>query len=93
MYTSLLAPKLNSAISPLSIRATTNKHSRIIQMSGFIKNHCLFRNDYDLGSDYDKFMENINEYTADGKAEHDDAPDSLEGLCSMIRSFHAHLWQ
>jgi PBSX family phage terminase large subunit len=93
MYNSLLTPKLNTSITPLSIRATTNKHSRIIQMSGFIKNHCLFRNDYEIGSDYDKFMENIHEYTSDGKAEHDDAPDALEGLCSMIRSFHSHLWQ
>lgn len=93
MYKSLIETKLNASITPLSIRATTNKHSRIVQMSGFIKNHCVFRSDYEIGSDYDKFMENIHEYTADGKAEHDDAPDALEGLCSMIRSFHGHIWQ
>lgn len=93
MYNSLISPKLNATITPLSIRATTNKHSRIIQMSGFIKNHCYFRSDYEIGSDYDLFMENIHEYTSDGKADHDDAPDALEGLCSMIRSFHGHIWQ
>jgi len=92
MYSSLLTPLLNGNITPLSIRATTNKHSRIMQLSGFIKRYCVFREDYEIGSDYDKFMTNIFEYTQDGKAEHDDAPDSLEGLCSMARSFHSHLW-
>jgi len=92
MYSSLLTPLLNGNITPLSIRATTNKHSRIMQLSGFIKRYCVFREDYEIGSDYDKFMTNIFEYTQDGKSEHDDAPDSLEGLCSMARSFHSHLW-
>lgn len=93
MYTSLLRPLLNEVITPLPIRATSNKHSRIIQMSGFIKKFCVFRNDYELGSDYDKFMENINEYMMDESHDHDDAPDSIEGLCSMARSFHPHLWE
>lgn len=93
MYMSLLKPKTHEDIILLNIRATTNKHSRIVQLSGFIKKHCYFRTDYEIGSDYDKFLENIFEYTADGKAEHDDAPDSLEGLCSMARSFHTDLFE
>jgi PBSX family phage terminase large subunit len=93
MYNGLLSPKLNKTITALPIRATTNKHSRIIQMSGFIKRFVYFRNDIEIGSDYDKFMENIYEYTKDGKANHDDAPDSIEGLCSMARSFHSNIWQ
>lgn len=93
MYMSLLQPKTHEDVTLLNIRATTNKHSRIVQLSGFIKKYCYFRTDYEIGSDYDKFMENVFEYTADGKAEHDDAPDSLEGLCSMARSFHGHLWE
>lgn len=92
MYMQMLAPLLASDVTPLAVRATTNKHSRITQMSGFIKRHCVFRTDYAPDSDYDKFMTEINEYTQDGKADHDDAPDSLEGLCSMARSFHSHLW-
>lgn len=93
MYMSLLQPKINTSITLLNVRASTNKHSRIIQLSGFIKKHCYFRNDYDPGSDYDKFMDNLFEYTADGEAEHDDAPDALEGLCSMSRSFHPELYE
>lgn len=93
MYISLLQPKTHEDITLLSVKASTNKHSRIIQLSGFIKKYCYFRNDYEKGSDYDKFMENLFEYTQDGKAKHDDAPDSLEGLCSMARSFHGHLWE
>jgi len=89
---SLLQPKVHDDVMLLNIRATTNKHSRIIQLSGFIKKHVYFRSDYEIGSDYDKFMENIFEYVADGSAEHDDAPDSLEGLTSMARSFHPHLF-
>ena len=93
MYTSLLRPLLNEVITPLSIRATSNKHSRIIQMSGFIKKFVVFRNDFEIGSDYDKFMDNINEYMMDESHPHDDAPDSIEGLCSMARSFHSNLWE
>jgi predicted phage terminase large subunit-like protein len=93
MYLSLLQPKVQDDITLLSIRATTNKIGRIIQLSGFMKKYCYFRNDIEIGSDYDKFIENIFEFTADGKAPHDDAPDALEGLCSMARSFHPYLWQ
>jgi predicted phage terminase large subunit-like protein len=93
MYKSLLEPLVNEDISLLGVRATTNKHSRIIQLSGFIKKHCYFRSDYEENSDYALFMDNIFEYTKDGEAEHDDAPDSIEGLCSMIRSFHPELFE
>lgn len=93
MYLSLLQPKVQDDITLLAIRATTNKIGRIIQLSGFMKKYCYFRNDIEIGSDYDKFLENIFEFTADGKAPHDDAPDALEGLCSMARSFHPYLWQ
>jgi len=92
MYRQLLSPKVNDVTTLLPIRATANKHSRIIQLSGFIKKHVHFRDDYEIGSDYDKFIDNMLEYTADGKAEHDDAPDSIEGLASMARSFHSSLW-
>ena len=92
MYVQLLQPKLNKMIGLLPIRATTNKHSRITQMAGFIKENCYFRTDYEHGSDYYHFMKNLTEYLKNGKVEHDDAPDSLEGLCSMIKSFHADLY-
>ena len=93
MYVQLLTPLVNGMVSLLPIRATSNKHSRIIQMAGFIKEYCYFRTDYEHGSDYYHFMKNLTEYLKTGKVEHDDAPDSLEGLCSMIKSFHSDLYQ
>ena len=92
MYTQLLSAKVNSGIGLLAIRAKSNKHSRITTMAGFIKEYCYFRSDYDHISYYYRFMKNLNEYLKNGKAEHDDAPDSLEGLCAMIKAFYPHLY-
>lgn len=88
MYSQLLRPKLTSVTSIIPVRAKSNKHARITQMTGFIKLVCVFRSDYELGSDYDKFMKNIFEYNKNGTAKHDDAPDCLEGLATMANNFH-----
>jgi len=93
MYKSLLQPLTNEITMLLPIRAKGNKHTRIQTMSGFIKQHCVFRKDYERGSDYDLFMTNLTRYTKNGKVKHDDAPDAMEGLCKMVRSFHSHLWK
>lgn len=88
MYGQLLQPILNKSISQIPVRAKSNKHARITQMAGWIKTFCVFRNDYEKGSDYDKFMRNIYEYNKNGTAKHDDAPDCLEGLSKMANDFH-----
>lgn len=88
MYGQLLQPKLKNTISLIPVRAKSNKHARITQLAGFIKMNCVFRSDIEKGSDYDKFMRNIYEYTKNGTAKHDDAPDCLEGLCKMALDFH-----
>ena len=93
MYSQLLTPKVNEMIGLLGIKATTNKHSRITTLAGFIKEYCYFRTDYEHGSDYYLFMKNLTEYLKNGKSEHDDAPDSLQGLCAMIKAFYAHLYE
>ena len=92
MYRSLLEKEVNNTTTLLPIRAQSNKHSRIQTISGFLKKYCVFRKDYDNGSEYDLFMRNLTGYTKNGKVKHDDAPDAMEGLCTMARSFHAHLW-
>ena len=61
-------------------------------LSGFIKEFCVFRDDYEINSDYDRFMRNLTTYLKDGKAQHDDAPDSLQGLTKMFRAFYKHVW-
>lgn len=73
-------------------RATTNKHSRILTSQYLIKKYVYFKSDYKDKEDYNKFMNNMFEYQKDGKADHDDAPDSLEGLVSFARGLYPHLY-
>ncbi len=59
-------------------RATTqNKHSRILFASGIVKRDYYFRNDYEQGSEYDRFMKNLTRYMKKKGTRHDDAPDSM----------------
>ena len=61
----------------LKINNSTAKHSRIMNMYGFINKYCYFldKSEYKPGSDYDKFMNEILGYMRNGKSKHDDAPD------------------
>lgn len=93
MYLSALRPKVNETIMLLPIRAKTKKHTRIINASYFIKKYFVFRDDYEHGSDYDKFMRNLTQYLKNGESEHDDAPDSIEGLAKLFKSFYPHVWE
>jgi hypothetical protein len=78
------------------IKPRTNKHSRILNRSSFIKNHFYFRSDYEKFEQYSKFMRNLTSYLKiqepSRKNKHDDAPD----LCEMIASYYeknfAHLF-
>ena len=92
MYRNLLQPKVSNLVQLLAVRNSTNKHVRIMTLSGFIKEFCVFRDDYEINSDYDRFMRNLTTYLKDGKAQHDDAPDALQGLAKMFRAFYKHVW-
>jgi len=64
----------------------SNKHGRIISQAGFIKKYCIFRNDYELNSEYDLFMKDIFSYLKNGTTKTKvDAPDSLAGLMFLFR--------
>jgi len=93
MYNGMLKPLIGEHTTLLSIKARANKHTRIITMSGFIKRHCRFRSDYDPHSEYGKFIENLTEYQKNGKSAHDDAADSLTGLCAFVKRMHSHLYE
>lgn len=71
----------------IGVFQTANKHSRIIQNSHFVRTHFVFRNDYKAGSDYDKAMKQLFNYTKDGKAKHDDAPDSITLLSYVAQDY------
>jgi predicted phage terminase large subunit-like protein len=64
---------------------SSNKETRILMNSGYIKEYFHFRSDYEPGSDYDKFMRALTSYVKMGKNRHDDAPDSLTSLAEFIR--------
>lgn len=65
---------------------TTNKETRILMNAGIIKDNFHFRSDYQRGSDYDKFIQQLTSYIKMTKNKHDDAADSLAGLAEMICS-------
>ncbi len=60
--------------------STKNKETRIFMKSGIVKEFVYFRNDYELGSDYDKFIRQLTSYVRLGTNKHDDAADSITGL-------------
>ena len=70
-----------------------NKHSRIIQKAHFIRTHFVFRNDYQPESDYDKAMKQLFNYTKDGKAPNDDAPDSITLLACLVEDLFQRNFQ
>jgi predicted phage terminase large subunit-like protein len=64
---------------------TTNKETRILMASGYVKSNFYFRNDYMVGSDYDKFMRALTSYVKMGKNKNDDAPDSTTILAQYMQ--------
>jgi predicted phage terminase large subunit-like protein len=61
-------------------RTKENKHTRIMMKSGFIKENFYFRNDYERGSQYERFMNNLTTYMKENHKGHDDAPD----VCTLL---------
>jgi len=78
------------------LRPRTNKHSRILNRSSFIKNNIYFRSDYETLPQYYKFMRNLTSYIkiqeAGKKNKHDDAPDLCEMAGSYFEINFAHLF-
>lgn len=68
---------------------TKNKETRIFVQAGYVKENFWFRNDYQPGSDYDKFMRQFTGYVRLGRNTHDDACDAVTGLAEIVpyRSF------
>ena len=84
---------INNTTNLIGVFQRSNKHSRIIQKAHFIRSFFVFRNDYEIGSDYDKAMKQLFVYTKDGKAPHDDAPDSITLLASLVADFYGYRYE
>lgn len=65
---------------------TQNKETRILMNAGYIKEYFYFRNDYEPGSDYDKYMRQLTSYVKLGKNKNDDAADATTGLAEYMQN-------
>lgn len=66
----------------------SNKETRIIVNSAWVKAHCLFKDSscYRKKSDYGKMMDMLCTYTVVGKNKHDDVPDGMAMLAEFAQS-------
>ena len=64
----------------------SNKSTRIVTNSGYIKAHILFRDDKVQNKEYRTAMNLVIGYTMTGKVKHDDPPDALALFVDMIAS-------
>lgn len=79
----------NEDCSITTARAGTgmSKKARIIQHQPAIMSFKFRKSDnYPDDGQYRAFMENLVTYTAEGNAEHDDAPDACAGVATMLRA-------
>lgn len=67
---------------------TSNKETKIIVNSPFIKEHCLFKDDSVIGTDkeYRRAMQFLCSYTMAGRNKNDDIPDAFAQLSEFIQS-------
>lgn len=67
---------------------TSNKETKIILNSAWVKEHCLFKDksEYKKKDDYGKMIEMLCSYTVAGKNKHDDIPDGFAMLSEYAQS-------
>ena len=67
-------------------RTTSNKETRIIVNSTYVKEHFLFKDasTYKPNSPYGTMVRQLTEYTVAGKNPHDDVPDGMSLLVDFI---------
>ena len=90
-----IADKVNELVKEAGHRChitkkytTANKLTKIIQNSGYVKEHFLFK-DRDVvrgNTDYMKMMKFLTQFTIDGKNKHDDVPDGMAMLAEYIEN-------
>jgi predicted phage terminase large subunit-like protein len=65
-----------------------NKETKIIVSAGWVKEHCLFKDNslYKKKDDYGKMIDMLCSYTLMGKNKHDDVPDGMAMLSEYAQS-------
>lgn len=89
LYKNLLEPLINQT-QLLNVHQSKNKQTRIFQSSGWIKDNMIFKSNSVVNSDYYNFFRAFTTYLMDGSSKNDDAPDAVQGLSSMVRSFYSN---
>ena len=82
--------KNKGGITKITTKFTTsNKETKIILNSAWIKEHCLFKDKsmYKKKEDYGRMMDMLCSYTVAGKNKHDDVPDGMAMLSEYAQSF------
>ena len=71
---------------------TSNKETKIILNSAWVKEHCLFKDSslYKKKDDYGKMIDFLCSYTVTGKNKHDDIPDGMAMLSEYAQSFNTN---
>lgn len=83
------AVKEKSGVTQITTRFTTaNKETKIIINSGWVKEHCLFKDPsmYKPHTDYGRMMKFLGTYTMSGKNPNDDVPDGMAMLAEFVQS-------
>lgn len=81
--------KNKGGITKITTKFTTsNKETKIILHSPWVKEHCLFKDNslYKKKEDYGRMMEMLCSYTVAGKNKHDDVPDGFAMLSEYAQS-------
>ena len=77
-----------SGITKITTKFTTQqKETKIIMASPYVKEHFLFRDKTVMDKEYRSFMNNVCSWTMNGKAKHDDGPDSLAMAADYAQTF------
>lgn len=82
--------KSKGGITKITTKFTTsNKETKIILNSAWVKEHCLFKDKsmYKKKEDYGRMMDMLCSYTMVGKNKHDDVPDGMAMLSEYAQSF------
>ena len=67
---------------------TSNKETRIIVNSGWVKEHCLFKDDSLMSKEYKKMFDMLTSYSMLSKNKNDDVPDAFSFLAEFVESNH-----
>jgi predicted phage terminase large subunit-like protein len=81
--------KNRGGITKITTKFTTsNKETKIILCSPWVKEHCLFKDNsqYRKKDDYGRMIEMLCSYTVAGKNKHDDVPDGMAMLAEYAQS-------